>query len=144
MIEIEVKVLRTSLGFAWVERSDFPLCTACLSQAQCQSIAFSRLFCRKNTVFQVRDPIGVKVGDRVTIGLEERVLLKGAIKIYGIPLLLLLAGAMSGKYIGLEYGAILGGVSGLSLAILGLRWRKTSLNHLPAVISSDTKGLISS
>lgn len=144
MIEIEVKVVRTIPGFAWVVRDTFPLCAACKDQAQCQSIAFTRLFCRKNAAFQVRDPFSVEIGERVTISIEEKNLLTGALKAYGMPLLLLIIGAIAGKSIGLEYTAVLGGVVGLGIAMLWLKWRKISLNHLPIIVASNEKNVISS
>lgn len=144
MIEIEVKVVRTMPGFAWVVRDIFPLCAACKGQAQCQSIAFTRLFCRKNAAFQVRDPFSVKIGERVIISIEEKNLLTSALKAYGMPLLLLIIGAITGKSIGLEYTAVLGGVFGLGIAMLWLKWGKTSLKNLPIIVAFEEKDFLPS
>lgn len=47
-------------------------------------------------VLEVLDPFGVRQGDEVTINIEGSDLVKASLKLYGVPLLLLVAGIILG------------------------------------------------
>lgn len=100
-------------------------CGHCSSEGGCGSGTLSKLFC-SNTPrsFKVRNDARAKVGDEVQVSLPDGVLLRGAVKMYVLPLLLLLAGGVSGVYLaGDEAGmhdayAVAGAAAGLLLGFV--------------------------
>ncbi|MFA6233792.1 MAG: SoxR reducing system RseC family protein [Bacteroidota bacterium] len=63
----------------------------------------AKVFCsagdaKQNTV-QARDPFGVHIGDHVRIIVHGEDLFKAALLLYGIPLVLILAGVLLGSYV---------------------------------------------
>lgn len=134
MIKIEAKVIRIAPSFAWITQESKGLCQYCNTETGCKSITLSRLFCRKSRAFRVRDPLGVRVGERVSVGILEKNLLRGALMAYFLPLLGLILGALIGQYWGAEYGSILGGIMGFVCALYGLSKKRLTQNHLPMII----------
>lgn len=134
MVEIEAKIVRIAPGFAWITQESKGLCQYCNTQTGCKSIALSRLFCRKTRVFRVQDPLGVSIGEHVSVGVREKSLLQGAVMAYFLPLLSLLFGAIIGQYWGAEYGSIVGGIIGFACALYGLSRKNITQNHLPIII----------
>jgi positive regulator of sigma E activity len=72
----------------------------------------------------------------VVVGLPEGVLLRAALLGYGLPLMLVLGGAGAGQAWSGEPGAIWGGLSGLVLAALALRFNKGSAE--PVILRRGT------
>lgn len=71
-------------------------CGHCSSEGGCGSGTLSKLFCStKPRRFAVRNQVGAKVGDEVQVSLPDGVLLRGAVKLYLLPLALLLAGGIA-------------------------------------------------
>jgi len=62
-----------------------------------------------------------KPGDRVTLSLDESVILRGALLAYLLPLGGLLVGAVCGQVAGAESGAVAGAGLGFLLAWAGAR-----------------------
>jgi sigma-E factor negative regulatory protein RseC len=121
MLEVAGKVIKVEAGFAWIIREGGKTCPNCDPQMGCRALAISRLFCKNNPTFRVRDPLGVAQGDQVSIGIKEKALLMGAIAGYGVPLFTLILGAIIGLLLGKEFWSILGGALGFILAMLWLK-----------------------
>lgn len=134
MLEVDGKVVHVEKGFAWIIREGGQTCGHCDPKTGCKSMAISRLFCKKEQAFQVSDPLGVAVGECVSIGLEEKVLLSGALAGYGVPVFALILGAGVGLLLGAEYLSILGGGIGFIVAMLWLRRKKIALDSLPVIL----------
>ncbi|MFZ1730251.1 MAG: SoxR reducing system RseC family protein [Bacteroidota bacterium] len=62
----------------------------------------AKIFCRageaKQNTVEVRDPFGVHAGDHVRIVVHGEDMFKAAFLLYGIPLVLILAGILFGSY----------------------------------------------
>lgn len=72
-------------------------CGQCSSEGGCGSGTLSKLFCgSKPRHFKVRNEARAQVGDEVQVSLPDGVLLRGAMKMYVLPLLLLLTGGILG------------------------------------------------
>lgn len=128
MLEAEGVVLSSGAGMAQVATSRASACGSCSGKQGCGVSSLGQLLGGKNGAFSVSDPIGVAVGERVVIGLEETALLKGSMLAYLLPLALLLAGAVAGSLLAplppadiyAMWGALAGLLAGLgALRILG-------------------------
>jgi len=119
-----------------------------LKTGSCEECS-AKMFCSteenaENTLL-VTDPLGVKAGDEVRILVKGVTILKAALLLYGIPLVLLLAGLIAGMN-GLDPGLMapqlwsfllglgLAGVYYLILYLFGLA-RGTSSSMMPGIIS---------
>ena len=134
MLEVEGRVVGIETAFAWIIREGKQTCGNCDPKMGCKSMAISRLFCKKEPIFRVRDPLGVLVGERVSIAIEENVLLQGAMTGYGMPVLALILGAVVGLFLGKEYLSMIGGVMGFLVAMLWLRRTKVTLGNMPIIL----------
>ena len=73
-------------------------CGNCDSEGGCGSGTLSKLFCSsKPRQFKVRNIARAKVGDEVQVSLPDGVLLRGAMKMYVLPLILLMVGGIVGS-----------------------------------------------
>ena len=70
---------------------------------------------------EIENTLGAKVGDRVAIELHQGSVFKASLMLYGMPLVLLLAGVLLGSQISNLAGALIGiGAAALSFVILHL------------------------
>lgn len=97
-------------------------CGRCHEEGGCGGNNIGKMFCNAPRTFRVLNPGRAVVGDRVTIVIAEGVVRRSAALAYGLPLLALFAGALAGSALFGEPGAIIGAISGLSCAWLGLRY----------------------
>lgn len=73
-----------------------------------------------------------RIGDLVELAIDERTVLAGALLVYGVPLLLMLAGAILARLAGqAEWLAIAGAAGGLLLAMCLLRVHARVQQHNP-------------
>lgn len=123
MIETRARVVETGSGVALVEAERQSGCGHCDPVKGCGKSSLSKLFCSKPRRFEVIDPIGTKIGDEVTIGVRDGALLKGSVAMYLVPMASLMAGALSGSFLGGggDGASILGGAVGL---VLGFLWAR--------------------
>lgn len=96
MLEMRAVVTRVA-GDEAVVRVVSSGCGHCSSEGGCGSGALSRMFCStKPRQFTVLNKASAKAGDEVQVSLPDGVLLRGALKMYVLPLALLLAGGITG------------------------------------------------
>jgi sigma-E factor negative regulatory protein RseC len=99
-------------------------CGHCDTEGGCGSGALTKLFC-SNTPrqFKVNNEIRARVGDEVQVSVPDGVLLRGAMKMYVLPLVLLLAGGIAGVALARDEAshdayAVAGAVIGLVLGFI--------------------------
>jgi sigma-E factor negative regulatory protein RseC len=114
-------------------------CGHCDSEGGCGSSNLSKMFCSsKPRQFTVVNAVQAKVGDEVQVTLPDGMLLRGAMKMYIWPLLLLLLGGMLGA--GLAGGEasrdVYAGVGALGGLLLGFLLARISSGTGLAVASS--------
>lgn len=83
-------VLETSAGMAVVRIERAADCEECSAKLLCRTTPASE------RVLTIRDDIGVAVGDAVEIHVRGTSVLRASLLLYGVPLVLLLAGVMVG------------------------------------------------
>lgn len=138
MLEMRAIVIQVEGEDASVQPLDTGGCGHCSSEGGCGSGTLTKLFCsNKPRHFKVRNKAGAKVGDEVQVSVPDGVLLRGAMKMYILPLILLLAGGIAGANLAEEAGrdayAVAGAVGGL---LLGFILARLSPGAGQAVVSS--------
>lgn len=83
-------VLETSAGLAVVRIERAADCEECSAKLFCQTTPASE------RVLTIRDDVGVAVGDAVEIHVRGSSVLRASLLLYGVPLVLLLAGVVAG------------------------------------------------
>lgn len=117
-------------------------CTACDAGRGCGAGVFGRLLKRRPVDLMFENHLGAENGQAVMVGLPESLFLKLVIRLYLVPLLSGLAGAMLGHYVlyragtsgaVLDFGALAVAVTGAWMAIRrNAKW-KTEFTGDPTV-----------
>lgn len=125
MIEMRAIVIRLHGDEASVKPIGTGGCGHCDSEGGCGSGTLTKVFCSNDARnFSVRNEVNAKVGDEVQISIPDGVLLRGAIKMYVLPLVLLLAGGIAGaslagdEAVGRDACAVTGALIGLLLGFV--------------------------
>jgi len=125
MLEAEGVIVKIGQEGVFVETSRASACGSCSSKEGCGTSTLSQLLGNKASTFQVLNPIGAALGERVVIGMEEAALLKSSLLMYLVPLAFLLAGAILGGWLApvrLQDAYALGGMFvGLALGFVALK-----------------------
>lgn len=93
MLEQTAEVVHTASDGIWVQAVEPSGCGTCGGQG-CSSRRIAELFQRKPRNFRVECDLALAPGDRVVIGIAHGSVLKSAMRAYGLPLVLMLAGAL--------------------------------------------------
>ena len=116
MLEQTAEVIKTAADGIWVRAVEPSGCGTCGGKG-CSSRRIAELFQRKPRLFRVDCDLSLSPGDRVVVGIARGSVLKSAWLVYGLPLALMLAGALLAQAIRPGDGAalvglLLGGVVG--------------------------------
>ncbi|MFH1816623.1 MAG: SoxR reducing system RseC family protein [Pseudomonadota bacterium] len=109
MLEQTAEVTHTASDGVWVQAVEPSGCGTCGGQG-CSSRRIAELFQRKPRNFLVDCDLALAPGDRVVIGIAHGSVLKSAMRAYGLPLGLMLAGALLAQAIQPGDGAALAGM----------------------------------
>jgi len=121
MLEQTAKVTRTAPDGVWVQAVEPSGCGTCAGQG-CSSRRIAELFQRSPRQFLVDCDLSLSPGDRVVIGIAEGSVLSSALRAYGVPLGLMLAGALLAQAIQPGDGsALIGVVLGALVSWLTMR-----------------------
>lgn len=93
MLEQTAEVMKTASDGIWVRAVEPSGCGTCGGQG-CASRRIAELFQRKPRLFKVDCDLSLAPGDRVVVGIVDGSVLQSALRAYGIPLGLMLAGAL--------------------------------------------------
>ncbi len=103
-------------------------CGSCHSQSSCASGAFLRLFPVPDKPLVVNSARPLRIGQQVTIGINERAIQQFAFLIYLLPLVMLFAGALLGDFLTAHYfnsdneiTTIVAGLAGMMLGFYSAR-----------------------
>ena len=100
MIEQEVKVIAVEVDRLLVEAERRSSCQSCAVKSGCGTSVLAKWFDRKHLRFYVDKPadsggsVIYSEGDRVRVGLQESALTQGALMVYLLPLLVMIAAAL--------------------------------------------------
>jgi sigma-E factor negative regulatory protein RseC len=102
-------------------RMDESGCGRCGEPGGCGGNIHGKLFCSTPRTFRVPNPDRCAVGQRVRLASSRGLASAQRLHAYALPLLALLAGALTGSACAGEAGAIGGAIAGLFVGWLGLR-----------------------
>lgn len=116
MLEQTVEVIKTAPDGIWVQAVEPSGCGTCGGQG-CSSRRIAELFQRKPRLFRVDCDLSLAPGDRAVVGIADGSVLKSALRAYGMPLGLMLAGALLAQAVQpgdgpALIGMLLGGMAG--------------------------------
>jgi sigma-E factor negative regulatory protein RseC len=141
--ETPAVVIRAEGEFALVESEPGTSCGRCDSVKGCSSASLGKLFCSTPRRFRVINGLGARPGERVMLGVEDGAVMRSATAVYGLPLLLLLAGAAIGAALGDAPGtrdlyALAGAAAGLLAGLAAGRginlWTGADPRFLPRIL----------
>jgi sigma-E factor negative regulatory protein RseC len=120
MLEQSAEVVATAAAGIWVRAVEPAGCGVCAGQG-CSSRRIAELFQRSPRRFLVDCDLALAPGDRVVVGIASGSVLSSAVRAYGVPLTLMLAGALLGQMLvggdgAAVTGLLLGGLTGWLLA----------------------------
>lgn len=139
MLEQTVEVIKTAPDGIWVQAVEPSGCGTCGGQG-CSSRRIAELFQRKPRLFQVDCDLALAPGDRVVVGIADGSVLSGAVRAYGLPLALMLAGALLGQAIQPGDGAAFAGL--LAGGALGWAIGRGGRVVRPSVLRRDDTTLV--
>jgi len=116
MLEQTAEVIKTAADGIWVQAVEPSGCGTCGGQG-CSTRRIAELFQRKPRHFLVDCDLSLAPGDRVVVGIARGSVLNSALRVYGLPLALMLAGALLSQAVqpgdgSALVGMLLGGVVG--------------------------------
>jgi len=94
MLEQHARVIQGSGLNVFVETIEPEGCGVCAGQG-CASRRIAELFQQVPRQYQVESQLNLSSGDKVIIGVPDGWVLRGALYLYGMPLLLILGGTFS-------------------------------------------------
>lgn len=120
MITESGKIVAVTGEYAWVQTIRASACQSCSARNGCgQKVLASATGGRANQV-RVFNSANARVGEEVTLGIDERALLGASLLVYALPLLLMVAASMVGQHLssGSDFAAMLGAAIGLALGFV--------------------------
>jgi sigma-E factor negative regulatory protein RseC len=110
-------------------------CGLCGQTRGCGNRIWGNLLGHSDASFKANNTIGALVGQTVIVAIDEQVLLKSALLLYGLPLICLFVFALLANAMwGTELASMLGGLAGL---LVGWLWIKGYLVHRPFILSQQ-------
>ena len=100
MIEETATVVKTDEFYVWIEVMDKSACNQCQAGKGCgQSMLGKLVKTRENILKLQQNEFPVKAGDKVIVGIDERVILKGSMLMYLLPILFIFVFALFGSWL---------------------------------------------
>ena len=109
MLEQTAEVIKTAADGIWVQAVEPSGCGTCGGQG-CSTRRIAELFQRKPRHFLVDCDLSLSPGDRVVVGIARGSVLNSALRVYGLPLALMLAGALLSQAVQPGDGSALAGL----------------------------------
>ena len=124
VIEGIARVVAIDDRLAWLEPEQMTSCGGCASSMLCgdkgMGTTASRLEMRR---FSLVNDHGLRVGERVIVGVSERALLKASATAYALPLATTLgAGLLAQAWVGSDGVTMVTSLIGLGVGLLAARW----------------------
>ncbi len=122
-----VEVISVDAGSLTVKAVGQSLCPACQDLGRCRSDWLSRKSAGQTFEIPLNEPISVSAGDVVVLNIDEQALTSQIIKLYGLPLIGLIAPIIVGQTEGWsELSQAVAAFVGLALGWLSSRyWTRT-------------------
>lgn len=123
MITETGKVVALKGDAVWVQTIRTSACQSCAARNGCgQKVLAGATGGRANQIL-VANSVNARVGDEVTIGIDEQALLGASLLVYAVPLMLMVGASVLGHHFsgGHDGAAILAAGAGLALGFLAGR-----------------------
>ena len=134
MLEQTVEVIKTASDGIWVQAVEPSGCGTCAGQG-CSSRRIAELFQRKPRLFRVDCDLALALCERAVVGIANGSVLNAALRAYGQPLALILAGALLSQAITPGDGpALLGALMGAAASWV---WARNSQAARPVVLRRE-------
>ncbi|MCQ4264467.1 transcriptional regulator [Stutzerimonas stutzeri] len=146
MIEEPGRVIALEEGAVWVETRRKSTCSGCSAKSGCGQGLMDTLGLRERRgLIRALSDLHLQVGDSVIVGIREDVLLRGAVLVYLLPLIMLMAAAtVAAQFSVHEPIVILAGIGGFFVSWLFVRMRSRSTagdpNLQPVVLRAMLAG----
>lgn len=120
MITETGKVVAINGDRAWVQTIRTSACESCSARHGCGQRALAGVSGGRANQVMVANSLGARVGDEVTVAIDESALLGASLLVYALPLLLMVAGSVLGHQLSAGHDgiAMLGAATGLTLGFL--------------------------
>lgn len=96
MIEETATVVKATPDFIWVEVATRTACASCGSKSDCATSSISKLFGTRRQQLRFANSTASKVGDKVIIGVADKVMVSASVTAYLLPVILMLGAAIIG------------------------------------------------
>lgn len=123
MIEEQARVVEVVDRVAKIVTERRSACGSCAAKQGCGTSLLAAWMPQRQLTFHIANDIDARVGDLVVVGLDERLLQRGSLLLYAVPLAGLLTGAIAGERLlaqfgwSSELGAVLLGLLGLTVSL---------------------------
>lgn len=108
--------------YAWVETQRRSTCDGCQVNAGCGPAVLSKVLGVKRNRVRVRNTLDARLGNQVIVALNQNALSRGAQLVYGLPLAVMIVGAILGAKLGQSISPATAEISSVMFAIAGLVW----------------------
>ena len=113
---------------AWIETERSGSCGGCAASKGCGTAVLGRYFASRQHRVRALNPLQAEVNERVVVGLDEAVLVRGSLAVYIVPLLALIVVAGAAELVAPQWGLAdsgwfvpLAAAVGLGFGLLWLR-----------------------
>ena len=121
MIEEEAIVIKASKENVILEVVRSKPCGLCGQVRGCGNSIWGKIFSHRTGHIETRNHLNAKLGDVVILGIDETLMLKSSLMLYGVPLMLMFLGMVMANIFAketTELYALLGAVIGLFLGVV--------------------------
>ena len=124
MIEEQAIVIKASKEIVTLEVVRSKPCGLCAQVRGCGNSIWGKIFSHQSGHIQTRNNLNAKLGDIVILGIDETLMLKSSLMLYGVPLLLMFLGMVIANSFAKEMTelyTLVGAVLGLSLGVVMIK-----------------------
>ena len=124
MIEEQALVIKASKERVTLEVVRTKPCGLCGQVRGCGNSIWGKIFSHQSGHIETRNDLNAKLGDIVILGIDETLMLKSSLMLYGVPLLLMFLGMLLANSFAkemVELYTLIGAVTGLFLGIVMIK-----------------------
>jgi len=124
MIEEQAIVIKASKESVTLEVVRSKPCGLCGQVKGCGNSIWGKIFSHQSGHIETRNNLNAKLGDIVILGIDETLMLKSSLMLYGVPLLLMFLGMVITNSFAKEMTelyTLVGAVLGLSLGVVMIK-----------------------
>ena len=126
MIEEQAVVIKASKERVTLEVVRSKPCGLCGQVRGCGNSIWGKIFSHQSGHIETRNDLNAKLGDVVILGIDETLMLKSSLMLYGVPLFLMFLGMVIANTFTfakerVEFYALVGAVTGLFLGVVMIK-----------------------